>query len=227
MSSATDHAAAVSARSRRFTDTFKVWNRKFHYYLGLYFLFFLWLFAFTGLLLNHGSWSFAEFWPNRKISSFERQIQRPAEGDDLARARNLMRQLGIEGELQWGANSNSADRLEFQANRPGHNVAIKADLKRGTARVESTEINGWGIMHVLHTFTGVRVGDTRNQRDWLPTTLWALSMDAVALGLIVMVASGLYMWWGLKPKRKLGVAALGLGIVSCAWLLFGVRLLHS
>ena len=33
-----------------------VWNRKLHYYLGLYFLFFLWLFSLTGLMLNHQQW---------------------------------------------------------------------------------------------------------------------------------------------------------------------------
>ena len=32
------------------------WNRKLHFYLGLYFLFFLWLFSLTGLMLNHGQW---------------------------------------------------------------------------------------------------------------------------------------------------------------------------
>jgi hypothetical protein len=35
---------------------FERWNRKLHYYLGLYFLFFLWLFSATGLMLNHQQW---------------------------------------------------------------------------------------------------------------------------------------------------------------------------
>ena len=39
-----------------FVNTFEFWNRKFHYYLGLYFLFFLWLFSLTGLMLNHQQW---------------------------------------------------------------------------------------------------------------------------------------------------------------------------
>jgi len=40
--------------SRRPTGAvLEAWNRRLHYYLGLYFLLFLWLFSFTGLLLNH------------------------------------------------------------------------------------------------------------------------------------------------------------------------------
>lgn len=202
----------------------KIWNRKLHYYLGLYFLFFVWLFAFTGLLLNHGSWKFAEFWPNRRISNYERAVQVPASGDDVERARNIMGQLGISGEIQWGNGPKDPDRLEFQANRPGQTHTIKADVRAGIAKVERTEINAWGVMRVLHTFTGVRGGDRNNQRDWILTTVWALSMDAVALGLLFMVFSGIYMWSGQTEKRRLGLAALTLGTVICGWFVYGLRL---
>src|SRR5438093_10955919 len=101
MSSAVDQVPLSKPQSRRLADTFEIWNRKLHYYLGLYFLFFLWLFAFTGLLLNHGSWKFQEFWPNRKISTYERAIKPPPPSSDLAQARDLMRQLGIQVEIEW------------------------------------------------------------------------------------------------------------------------------
>ena len=45
-----------SASGARRLLTFETWNKKLHYYLGLYFLLFLWLFSFTGLLLNHPRW---------------------------------------------------------------------------------------------------------------------------------------------------------------------------
>jgi len=37
----------------RFRASSERWNRKLHFYTGLFLLFFLWLFAFSGLLLNH------------------------------------------------------------------------------------------------------------------------------------------------------------------------------
>ena len=52
MPSPADQLASRKSRARGFADGFKVWNRKLHYYLGLYFLFFLWMFAFTGVF--HG-----------------------------------------------------------------------------------------------------------------------------------------------------------------------------
>jgi hypothetical protein len=48
-------------------------------------------------------------------------------------------------------------------------------------------------------------------------------MDAAAAGLVFMVLSSLYMWWGLKPKRRLGAAVLGLGIAACGFFVFGLR----
>ena len=216
----------VTASSRGFANTFEIWNRKLHYYLGLYLLFFLWLFAFTGLLLNH-QWKFGEFWPNRTVENFERSIHPPAAASDVDQAKDILRQLGIQGEIEWTAPRSDPRRLEFRTNRPGHATQIKADFNEGRATVEYTKLNAWGIMHVLHTFTGVRMTDPRhNERDWIVTTVWAISMDAVAIGLVVMVLSSFYMWYGLKQKRSLGLIALSLGFVVCGLFVFGLRTLY-
>lgn len=206
----------------RALDTFKIWNRKGHYYLGLYFLFFLWLFAFTGLLLNH-SWDFAEFWPNRKVSKFERQVDVPRTGTDLDQARSLMMRLGIDGEVEWTAARTDSSPFEFRVIKPGRMTSVTAYPEQGRALLEQTDINAWGIMRVLHTFTGVRADDARNERDWLLTKVWVLSMDAVSSGLLIMVFGGLYMWYGLPAKRKLGIASLLLGIIVCGGFVFGLR----
>jgi hypothetical protein len=204
-------------------NNFSAWNRRLHFYLGLYFLFFVWLFALTGLLLNHGHWKFAEFWPNRKISNSEHAIAVPPPASPLETARDLMRQLNIAGEIQWLNTRPVADRLEFRVNRPGLNLEVKADFITRRATVQRSDVNAWGVLHVLHTFTGVRSNDTSNQRDWLLTTIWALSMDAVAAGLIVMVLSGIVMWLGLAGKRLWGSVAFAAGVMACGWFVVGLR----
>ena len=81
---------------------------------------------------------------------------------------------------------------------------MQTDLVRGgRTRVTVTQYNGWGIARTLHMFVGVSPDD-RNQRDWVLTSVWALAMDAVAVGIILMVLTSLYMWWGLREKRLLG-----------------------
>ena len=99
---------------------FERWNRKLHFYVGLFLLFFVWLFAFSGLVLNHPSWRFTEFWPNRTQSSYERDITVPEPGGDLAQAREIMGRLGIVGEILWTTTRMDPNQFEFQVRRPGH-----------------------------------------------------------------------------------------------------------
>jgi len=207
-------------------NTFEFWNRRLHYYIGLYLLFFVWLFALTGLLLNHPAWKFAEFWPTRRQAAFERQIARPPAAPDLTQAKNILAQLGLTGEIEWTSARADARRLDFRASRPGHIFEIKTDFDRERATVERIDLNTWGVMHILHTFTGVRAGDSRNQRDWMLTSMWVWSMDAVAIGLMTMVFGSYYMWWRLRRERAWGLVALISGWMACWLFVVGLRLLE-
>ena len=88
--------------------------------------------------------------------------------------------------------------------------------------MQQIQVNLWGVIHVLHTFSGVRIGDPTMQRDWLLTRVWSFSMDALAAGLIRMVFSSYYMWYGLKEKRRLGSFVLALGVLSCGFFVKGL-----
>ena len=218
-----DEAIGGERRRPGAADRLYVWNRKLHYYLGLYFLFFAWLFAFTGLILNHPRWEFAQFWPNRVQSTAERQFHALGGDSDFDRASDLMQQLGIAGEIQWPSAQPSDGPMTFQVTRPGLIIDVSADLVQGRATLRRNELNGWGVMQLLHTFTGVRDADARNTRDWMLTTMWAWSMDALAAGLIAMVLSSYVMWWRLPAKRRLGVVAVLFGVATCAAFVTSVR----
>ena len=68
---------------------------------------------------------------------------------------------------------------------------------------------------MLHTFTGVRSGSPQYTRDWWLTRLWSLSMDALAVGLILLVVSSLVMAYEQREKWLLAVTAVGLGLGVC------------
>lgn len=201
------------------------WNRKLHFYSGLFLIVFLWLFAFTGLLLNHPNWTFHESWRNRHETKFQLPIVPPAAGltSDLDQARDLMRQMSIAGEILWTTTRSDGAPFEFQVRTPRHFYFIKADLAQGRADIRHAAVNAWGIAKILHTFTGNLASDPRNRRDWPLTAVWAYSMDFVAAGLIFMVLSSIYLW--LKQPRKLlpGALCLALGSLLCGLFCFGLR----
>jgi hypothetical protein len=209
----------------RFLAGVERWNRKLHFYAGLFLLFFLWLFAFSGLILNHPTWSFAESWTNRQETNYDREITvlGPEVKGDVGEAREIERQLGMKGEILWTATTTNADQFDFQVRRPGHFYFIKADLTQKRVSVRQADVNLWGVIKVLHTFTGSQMDDAHKRRDWVLTSIWAYSMDAVAAGLIFMVLSSLYMWFGLPQKRLLGAVVFGLGSLSCGLFCIGLR----
>jgi hypothetical protein len=228
MPSATEPTAHIAPdpapRSDRFAG-FERWNRKLHFYFGLYFLFFLWLFAVSGLLLNHPAWTFHEHWKNRKETITEIPIKPPppeAVGD-LAQAQDIMRQLNITGDILWTTPHTDPSVFIFQVRRPGHFFFINANWTKGVANVRYAKVNTWGLIKFLHVFTGNVADDPRNKPDWPLTYMWAYSMDAVAGGLIFMVFSSIYMWLKLPNKRLSGALALALGCLACGLFCLGLR----
>ena len=213
------HAAA-----RRRMARFRLWTRRLHTWVGLYFLLFVWLFSVSGLVLNHSKWAVAQFWKARQESTAERAITSPDVTGDAAIASALMRQLGVVGEI--GDTKRRGDgAFEFQVVKPGRIVRVQARLDSARARVTTTRVNEWGVLDALHKLTGVKVDQPELQRDWMATWIWSIAMDALALGLVFLVLSSLYLWYRLPAKRRLGLIALALGVASCAFFLYGFGVL--
>ena len=203
------------------------WNRRVHYYLGLYMLVSLWFFSISGLVLNHSSWGVAQFWQHREETTTQRAIRIPGHTGDVAIATDLMRQLGIVGELGEIKRSADPQRFELQVVKPGRVYRVVARMDSARADVTEIRINGWGAMDALHKFTGVSRDDRERTRDWVLTTVWSLAMDALAAGMIALVATGLYLWYRLKAKRIPGFIALTLGIACCVFFLYGLGILFA
>lgn len=198
--------------------TFELWNRKFHYYLGLFFLFFLWLFSLTGLLLNHPQWRIAS--GDRNETRYEQSVEPPRGDTEFARARDVMRQLKLSGEINWPA-AQKPEHLDFGISRPNDASQIQVDLRQNLASVQHFSNSRWATFRIFHTFSGARFDAPATERDWILTTVWVVAMDALAVALIVMVFGSYYMWFRLKKKRALGVVALSAGVLSCGLFVSG------
>ena len=199
--------------------TLETWNRKLHYYLGLYFLFFLWLFALTGLMLNHQQW-FRDLYQRQETKS-ERRIEMPRGEIAAEQARDVLQQLGLRGEIDW-APSQPVGHLDFTVARPNGALQVRVDLNAKLAYVKRSANTGLHAFQVFHTFSGTRFNQPSSKRDWIVTTVWVMAMDALAAGLIVMVLGSYYMWWRLKKRKVLGMAVLGAGGVACLVFVAGV-----
>jgi hypothetical protein len=92
-------------------------NRRLHIHIGLFLVFFIWLFSISGLLLNHNDWKFASFWEERNLNKSVTPIDIPPGSDSMQIIKNMLFQLKISGEVNNV--KLTADSIDFS------NLAIK------------------------------------------------------------------------------------------------------
>jgi hypothetical protein len=218
-------AAGAEARRRGWGATLEIWNQKLHYYSGLYLLLFIWLFSFTGLVLNH-QWEIHDYWAKRRESTFTQKVQLPKGNSGKEQAEGLMRQLHLRGELTLPDSPAQPERFDFRVYKPALLTDVRVDLQKNEATVHQIRVNAWGFMEMLHTFDVEKRGGSGAPRNWLLSKIWCFAMDAVAVGLIFMVLSSYYMWFRLKKVRLLGWISLGLGLVICGFFVVGLDWLY-
>ena len=93
---------------------------------------------------------------------------------------------------------------------PGFRVLLTASACRSRDAI--------GILNQLHIFGEMKRFDPRKEHlTWYATRLWVISMDGLALGLILLVLTALYMWLQTKKIISGAISLLlgtGVAIVS-------------
>lgn len=201
-----------SPRVMRWID---LWNQRLHSYIGLFLLLFVWLFAFSGLVLNHSKWQFANFWPQRQESATQANVRIPSNGTDLAKAQDLMAQLGLSGEIDQI--TAKTEHFDFRLGKPGQIVNVVVDLASGQASTKTIKLNTWGIMNSLHHLTGVHSDNPALTRNRMATSIWSFALDATGVGMLLLVLGGLWIWLRRKESHWPGLIALLLGLLSCGF----------
>ena len=195
------------------------WNRKIHIYLGLFFVFFMWLFGLSGLLLNH-HWEFAKSWERRNENSYQTTIPISRERNKLALAHEILNELDIKASIYNIRFTSDSALLNIVAAKPGRRYDIQAQLSEGDVQIKKTELDQWNIMTALHTLRNPiteELGE-RSASKW--ASLWSFSMDIVSAGLIVICLGGWYLWLQVKRERfYYGLISLSGGFILCLYFL--------
>ena len=109
---------------------------KGHLYIGLFLLAGIWAFSLTGLILNHPRW-ISGYWENREVSVEQMRFGALSGQDDNSRAMELVRMLGLRGELEQVRSFPGGDSLALTVVRPGTIIQAIAWPGQGRAEVEN------------------------------------------------------------------------------------------
>lgn len=191
-------------------------NRKTHIYLGLFFLLFVWLFAFSGLILNHGGWKFASFWEEREETTEEFHL--PHEVLQSKSINSITDYLRLTGEAR--VQRQSTELLELRVESPGMVNDIHVDLRQGNGTRKQLKYNVWGKLRGLHTFNGVNNGKPSDSPNWIITNIWRYSMDAIAIGLILTCLTSWIMWFKVRQEYKLGYVTIAVSFILAGYFVF-------
>ena len=189
-------------------------NRSLHIQLGLLLLLFIWLFALSGLLLNHGDWKFSGFWEQRRENTiaFTVPLSMLKGSDPDVRVKEF---LQVSGELQ--RQKRTAERLEFRVESPGVVRDVVVDLTNGSGTQKVIRFNTWGKLRGLHTFNGMSDGNPSQSPNWWIANVWRFTMDGIAIGLIIICLSSWVMWYKVRKEYRLGYMILAIAFVLAGY----------
>ncbi len=192
--------------------------RRFHYLVGLFLLAELWIFVFSGLMLNHPQWQISQFWGRRTTTHRRVPLPELTAAKDEDRAVELMNALGISGELESISWSSNTDGYSLTVARPAFITRIVIDKAAGLVEIDETSTDSFGLVSMLHTFNGVDLENGGRERDWIVTSAWTATMDLLSAALIFWALSGFYLWIaaGRRERVSPGYLRLQLGwLWSC------------
>jgi hypothetical protein len=185
--------------------TFAHFVRRAHLYTGLFLLPWVIMFGVSTIPINHQSPEPAA-WTRLAEHLFDAPV--PASSEDLRPlGREMMNAAGLEG----GYYVYRVNPRQVQAGHPRFLAPLRISYFPEERRlvVEQRPFSLRPFLSGMHTRGGYDMGGF-----W--DSVWAVFVDAVSIGLILWIASGIYMWWGLPSTRGWGWIALGAGAICFA-----------
>lgn len=195
--------------------TFYVWTRDLHLYVGLALSPLVLLFAISVVLLDHpsiplGGVSYLD--GGGVIKQIPENLEH-LEGMSRAQAfQGIMRQLNVVGEISYINYDASQHRMEAHVVRPGSDVTLRVNLNTHIASVSQRRSGILAALIYLHKSPGPHNADIRG--NWPYTRVWRWLADSTVYFLLLISASGIYLWWVIRAERKIGLLLLGAGAVS-------------
>jgi hypothetical protein len=167
--------------------------RNTHLFLGLFCCFFLLMYGVSSVQMSHNRWF------NNRPAVTEKQVA--VHGTNVREVAIELMAQGVRGELaQVMAAKQGAN---FRIVRPG--TVYEIAWANGSAKVRTNEANFMGMLNRIHHIGGL-------WHEFTLANIWAFFVGVVSLGLLILGAAGIYLWFKIHQERLLGSVLLALGL---------------
>jgi hypothetical protein len=174
--------------------------RNIHLGLGLIFVLMALIFAFSSLVIIYRPW-LAKTSP--RVSESTVQLPLKAAASARAAARELMENHAMKGDLRQI--KEDGDAVSFRIVRPGEAVDVKYLRSTGEAKINVQRHGARETLVQLHTNHGL-------WHEYAPSNIWAAISLLASAGLLLLGATGIYLWFAHHSERLIGGILLGFGL---------------
>jgi len=200
--------------------TFAHFNRRLHLYLGLSLLPWLFMYGISSIPFAHNQYferrdaaKGIPLWSLRSTHTVDAAI--PEDPGQLRTfGASLLQQAGITADT-FGAYRQSPTQVNVYVYSFWNSTQLKYFAVQQRLTVEDRRFR-WD-----HFLTGMHARGGFEQES-LFVRSWSVIVDLVCLAIVVWIASGLYMWWGLPGSRRFGWLTIAAGTISFAIFTIGL-----
>ena len=174
--------------------------RNVHLILGLVFFVFAMIFAVSSLVIIYRPWL------NQTPQDSDRTVQITASqaATPRALALELMRNHGLAGDLRQIEENDG--EIRFTIARPGTQAQVRYAAATGEAKIQTRRHGALETLVQLHTNHGL-------WHEFLPSQAWAMVSLLGSIGLFLLGASGIYLWFCHHEERLIGSVILVVGLI--------------
>jgi len=187
-------------------------------YLGLFLTPWILLYALSSLVFNHigaiRGWYGEDFNRFEKASELEYQAPFERGTSPTEAAKRILADLGMAG-AHFTQGSLDGERFTVVRLLPFGNKRVIYFPKQGHIVIERQIANAPNFLTRMHTAHGYEQEDTAAK-------VWGLGVELTVLTMLFWIASGLWLWWEIKPARKWGAAFACAGFGIFAIMLFAI-----
>jgi hypothetical protein len=200
--------------------TFSHLNRRVHLYLGLFLLPWLFMYGASSVPFAHTDFFNARdaarglpMWTLR--GEIPTELAVPADNEALRPlGAALLAKAGVTG-MSFGTYRQSPEQINVYAYSFWKSTQLKYFVAEKRLTVEDRRFRWDQFLTGMHARGGF-------EQESLLDNSWSVVVDLVCAGMILWIASGLYMWWGIPAHRRWGWIAIAGGTLS--FLVFTFRL---
>ncbi len=188
--------------------TFKLFNKRIHLYLGLFFMLFFLKYAVSGIFYSH-DFGLNEYYKKyaQWNKQFERHYTRPVPED--ADLRQIGAQILKDANIKKRSFNVRADKERLNINTQSFfsDTRVTYFMNEERLLVEEKIFRWDHFLQKFHWIGGY-------QQDNFICDAWAFTLDLVFIATIIWVVSGIYLWWKILKTRLWGSITLGAGVIS-------------